>query len=448
MTIRCKPALVALNVTIAGSLWANTIRTDIGDGTDAYLNGGNKSTQSAGGAGVMLSKEVQQPAFKRLGIFRFDLRSVKDDGTPPRLLLFPQEAPQAPDKLNLYGIRDRSEADTSPDEGGWIEGETKNGVASDSMEITWERREAMLGTKLMPFSIASPDVELLMTVEVAGGGEIVFEGVPLTEFIKKDQNGVVSFILGAESDAVSIKTKEWRKFQVPTLKIGASNAESAEAQSDTQPPKASEKEPKSAKATPLASFDFLPTDPSQLGDCEKSLVAEFPKFPRARFFAGTSQDAAMKGLLSVGKASAELVPVESAKFPTTMRIVTEKDLPKPYSFCIKFNNEKPIAKGDSSLTVYNYRTLNSTEESGRGGGRFWFVAVGRKGTYSALQDFGSSSNERCRGLLAATANGDYAPHEAEFDSHPGGKDGKTMEFGGISVTNFRKDGAEFKITLK
>jgi GH35 family endo-1,4-beta-xylanase len=429
-------AVLALGATVACSAFAQTIRTDIGDGADTFINGGSKSADGAGGAGIVLMKEIPQANFKRLGVIRFDLKGMKAAVESPTITLALQKTEGA-SKLLVYGIRDSSAGDKRPSEGGWIEGADKKGVASDPAVLTWDRLADLLQVDLMPTPIVSPDVELLATIDVEGSQSLVIDGKALAEFIKKDSNQLVSFILAADSGSVIAKSKEWNKFQAPTLDFGGAPANANQ----------------SAAPATNVSFDFVPTDVSQLGEYEKSLVAEFSKYPSARFVAGTNQDEILKRIRVGGKTTSELVPVAGETFSQALRVVSEKELPKAHNALMTMTNLEPIKKGDSLLIVYNYRTLQSTEESGRGAGRFWFIPLGWSGGYSGFQDFGTSSDEWQRGLLAATAHKDFAPGKAQFDFHLGGKDGTTMEFGGISIINYGKAVTkaelpknEFKIT--
>jgi hypothetical protein len=168
----------------------------------------------------MLMSGTQQAGFRRVSVIRFDLKSVTDGGAPASITLSPQKLPEAGMKLHLYGIRDGSDADKRPSDGGWTEGSMKKGEATEPAVITWDRMEALLGANMESAQISSEDVELITTTEPSGNGALVIEGDAIREFIGKDSNQLVSFILVAEDGSVVAKTKEWHKYQAPTLNLG------------------------------------------------------------------------------------------------------------------------------------------------------------------------------------------------------------------------------------
>jgi GH35 family endo-1,4-beta-xylanase len=180
-----------------------------------------------------------------------------------------------------------------------------------------------------------------------------------------------------------------------------------------------------APATPLAS----------LGSYEKKLVAEeLNALPAGNFALAPEQDAVLKALSTSGQARAETVAVTGQAFSKAIRVVAPDGVKKDNDAMITAFNTQPIRKGETIFFTWWHRVIESRDETRFGHGRLWFVPRGWSGPFMVAHDF-TAVNEWRQARVAARANRDFAPGEAEMQLHFGYYP-QTVEVGGFTAINF------------
>ncbi|MEM6821036.1 MAG: hypothetical protein AAF558_03685 [Verrucomicrobiota bacterium] len=216
-------ALIAIPMAVCAE---SKITTADGNGADTMVRGGNHSAKNSGGAGVIVPKGGEPIAFHRKAIVRFDLSAVSPEGAAKLVLKVAVKngAPKSDVPLEIYGVKDGVDLDEAPEKGGWSEGTEKNQASTDPAAISWDAIESALGMDLVNLSSGEKLVKLGNATVPTGGDTLEFSSEKLTDWVKSDQNQLVTLIISASSNAgVSFMTKEWNVDVAPALLLSSAN---------------------------------------------------------------------------------------------------------------------------------------------------------------------------------------------------------------------------------
>lgn len=432
-----KKALFILTVLgIAITLSSQTVRTDHGQGADAYVRNGNFADKNSGKAGVFLANGSKQDNFGRRGILRFDLNHIKNKKQKVQLLLHLQmqlaggmkEGERA--TVNVYGIKDGTTLDKSPKNGGWLEGDKKGKQAAAENEISWNSLTKALNSDLTSLDGVANVVKLGTISAKKSDNKASLISPELSKFIADDKNNLVTMILVGENGVIVARAKEWGKFVAPALEFGAVKADQAV-----------QKKP-AKKAAPVKGIDLQLKDSSD--SYHQKLYAELKDLNPGRLVFGTSPDSIVPKILLQANnkkmATKSIVDVgekDTLKFNKALQLQCEPKLCKKYwDPHLVMISKAPIKKGE-----YVYMTMWARSLIGAQDGHFkthlYLDTAGKGKCIKAWHKIFPDSWHRLHYWVKLKEDVPAGKYRLTLHCGPmGGPPNQGLELGGISAITF------------
>lgn len=133
----------------------------------------------------------------------------------------------------------------------------------------------------------------------------------------------------------------------------------------------------------------------------------------------------------------EIIPVSNQHFDEAIRMTTEQNTPKFYSFQIKESLVQTVEEGDTLLALFSYRVEKPNPETGYGVTQFALEKVG--GKYEKLISWGVSSDDGQWRHYAVPFTADFAVAAGAAQViFRGGYGPQTIDIGGVVLINFGK----------